>query len=84
MRDHARRAAAPSAPATPGQSANQTHQPVQGDWQTVSRLLPYLWAWRGRVLFALACMVAAKIANVGVPLLLKAVVDVLDTPDAAA
>ena len=81
MRDHARRAAAPSTPSAAGLPGAQ---PVRGDWQTVARLLPYLWEWRGRVLFALACLVAAKIANVGVPLILKAVVDALDTPEAAA
>lgn len=81
MRDHARRAAPSSVPSA---SAASGAQPVHGDWQTVSRLLPYLWAWRGRVLFALACLVAAKLANVGVPLVLKAVVDVLDTPEVAA
>ncbi len=81
MRDHARRAAPASIPTA---AAVSGAQPIRGDWQTVSRLLPYLWAWRGRVLFALACLVAAKLANVGVPLVLKAVVDALDTPEAAA
>jgi len=41
-------------------------------------LLPYLWEWRGRVGFALACLVLAKVAQVGVPLVLKAIVDGLD------
>jgi ATP-binding cassette subfamily B protein len=41
-------------------------------------LLPYLWEYRWRVLFALACLVVAKLANVGVPLVLKEVVDSLD------
>lgn len=50
----------------------------------MARLLPYLWTWRGRVLFALACLVAAKLANIGVPILLKAIVDALDTPESAA
>jgi ATP-binding cassette subfamily B protein len=45
------------------------------DWQTIRSLLPYIWAYRGRVLFALACLVAAKLANVGVPLVFKEVVD---------
>jgi ATP-binding cassette, subfamily B, heavy metal transporter len=52
--------------------------PPAGDWATVGRLLPYLWAWRWRVLFAIACLVAAKVANVGVPLVLKDIVDALD------
>jgi len=41
-------------------------------------LLPYLWEYRWRVLVALACLVTAKIANVGVPLVLKEVVDALE------
>jgi ATP-binding cassette subfamily B protein len=38
-------------------------------------LLPYLLAYRGRVALALTCLIAAKVANVGVPLVLKQVVD---------
>lgn len=41
-------------------------------------LLPYLWEYRWRVLLALACLIAAKLANVGVPLVLKEVVDALE------
>jgi len=41
-------------------------------------LLPYLWEYRWRVLVALTCLVTAKIANVGVPLVLKEVVDALE------
>jgi ATP-binding cassette subfamily B protein len=48
------------------------------DWQTLRRLLPYLWPWRGRVALALAFLVLAKLANVGVPVLLKYLVDALD------
>ncbi|MDW8336933.1 MAG: ABC transporter ATP-binding protein/permease [Tepidimonas sp.] len=47
------------------------------DVRTLRRLLPYLWRWRGRVLLALLLMVGAKLATVGVPLLLKALVDAL-------
>ncbi|MBX3646952.1 MAG: ABC transporter ATP-binding protein/permease [Rhodocyclaceae bacterium] len=45
------------------------------DWETIRSLIPYIWAYRGRVLFALACLIAAKMANVGVPLVFKGVVD---------
>ncbi len=45
------------------------------DWQTVRTLFPYIWQWRGRVLLALACLVAAKLANVAVPLVFKDIVD---------
>jgi ABC-type transport system involved in Fe-S cluster assembly fused permease/ATPase subunit len=57
-----------TAPATPGQG---------GDWQTLQRLLPYLWQYKWRVALALAFMVAAKLANVGVPILLKELVDAM-------
>jgi ABC-type transport system involved in Fe-S cluster assembly fused permease/ATPase subunit len=48
------------------------------DWRAIRQLLPYLWAYKGRVLAALAALVGAKVANVGVPLLLKQIVDSLD------
>jgi ABC-type transport system involved in Fe-S cluster assembly fused permease/ATPase subunit len=47
------------------------------DWATLRKLLPYLWHYRWRVALALAFMVGAKLANVGVPLLLKELVDSL-------
>jgi ABC-type transport system involved in Fe-S cluster assembly fused permease/ATPase subunit len=56
-----------------------TSDPAQrrSDWATLARLLPYLWRYRWRVLIALGFMVAAKVANVSVPLLLKNLVDSL-------
>ena len=53
-----------------------------GAWPTIRALMPYLWEWRGRVAAALACLVLAKVANVGVPLLLKQIVDGLDKQQA--
>ena len=53
---------------------------IRGDWHTVRTLLPYLLEYKGRVLFALACLVGAKLANVGVPLVLKEIVDRLTAP----
>ena len=54
--------------------------PVSSDWTTLRRLFPYLWQYKWRVLAALAFMVAAKMANVGVPLLLKQLVDTMNPP----
>jgi ABC-type transport system involved in Fe-S cluster assembly fused permease/ATPase subunit len=68
----------PHSAAVPGSAPLAGQPPVRGDWQTVRRLLPYLWVWRWRVVFALSCLVAAKLANVGVPLLLKAIVDAMN------
>jgi ABC-type transport system involved in Fe-S cluster assembly fused permease/ATPase subunit len=48
---------------------------VRSDRDTLARLWPYLWAYRVRVVLALAFMVGAKVANVGVPLLLKTLID---------
>jgi hypothetical protein len=28
------------------------------DWQTIKKLLPYLWAWKWRVMFALGCLIS--------------------------
>lgn len=68
--------AAPAFPpvATPARSS-------PSDWATLRRLLPYLWQYKLRVLAALAFVLAAKLANVGVPVLLKHLVDTM-TPAA--
>ncbi|HYE71360.1 MAG TPA: ABC transporter ATP-binding protein/permease [Aquabacterium sp.] len=50
----------------------------RSDWATLRKLLPYLWAYRWRVALALLFLVAAKGANVSVPILLKHLVDALD------
>ena len=42
-------------------------------------LLPYLWEYKGRVLLALVLLVTSKLANVSVPLVLKDIVDTLDS-----
>jgi len=47
----------------------------RSDWQTLARLWPYLWQYKWRALFALAFVIGAKVANVGVPLLLKDLID---------
>jgi ABC-type transport system involved in Fe-S cluster assembly fused permease/ATPase subunit len=57
--------------------------PTGGDWRVIGTLLPYVWAYRNRVVMALVALVAAKLANVGVPVLLKAIVDTLDARTAA-
>ncbi len=51
----------------------------RADWYNLRRILPYLWEYRGRVVFALVCLVIAKLAVIGVPLVLKEIVDALDT-----
>ena len=51
--------------------------PARSDWRTLKKLLPYVWQWRWRVGVALSFLIAAKLANVGVPLVLKQLVDSL-------
>ncbi len=51
------------------------NQHTRNDWGTLKTLVPYLWAYKWRVLFALLCLVGAKLANVGVPLVLKKLID---------
>jgi ATP-binding cassette subfamily B protein len=63
--------AAPPLPGTPTPAR-------QSDLATLKKLLPYVWQWRWRVLIALSFLVGAKLANVGVPLVLKQLVDALD------
>jgi ATP-binding cassette subfamily B protein len=45
------------------------------DWHNIKGMLPFLWEFRGRALFALSCLVLSKVANVGVPIVLKDIVD---------
>ena len=47
----------------------------RSDWRTLARLLPYLWQYKWRVLAALLFVIGAKVANVGVPVLLKNLID---------
>jgi ATP-binding cassette subfamily B protein len=63
-----RRASSAPLPAAPDRAS-------RGDWHTVGTLLPYLLAYKGRVFLALGCLLAAKLANVSVPLVLKEIVD---------
>ena len=58
------------------------NQGTRNDWATLKILFPYLWQWKWRVLLALLCLVSAKLANVGVPLVLKRLIDDLTiTPE---
>src|SRR3569623_1339585 len=48
------------------------------DLKVIRSLLPYLWEYRSRVLWALGCLILAKAATVSIPLMLKGIVDRLD------
>lgn len=49
------------------------------DLDNIKRLFPYIWDFKGRVILALSCLILAKVAIVGMPLLLKDIVDSLDS-----
>jgi len=68
------------APETTGPNAKtgNAQEPRRNEWRVVPLLLPYLWEYRTRVSVALLFLVIAKLSNVGVPLMLKEVVDALD------
>lgn len=53
----------------------------EGDinWGTLRNLVPYLFEFRLHLLFAVLCLVLAKVASVCMPFVLKYVVDDLDT-----
>jgi len=73
MPPHARTASPPVLPVTAGTPAATE----RSDWATLAKLLPYLWRYRWRVGIALGFLIAAKVANVGVPVLLKYLVDAM-------
>jgi ATP-binding cassette subfamily B protein len=59
-------------PSIPEPPANQG---TRNDWATLKTLFPYLWAYKWRMLIALGFLIGAKLANVGVPLVMKHIID---------
>jgi ATP-binding cassette, subfamily B, heavy metal transporter len=51
----------------------------RNDWQTIRSLLPYLTTYRLRVALALSCLIGAKVANLGVPIVMKKIIDGLSS-----
>ncbi|MDC7700035.1 ABCB family ABC transporter ATP-binding protein/permease [Vogesella indigofera] len=64
----------------PAAHSNTPPPTDRDDLKTLKTLLPYLWSFKWRVLFALSCLVSAKIAGVITPLFLKDIVDQLSIP----
>jgi ABC-type transport system involved in Fe-S cluster assembly fused permease/ATPase subunit len=69
MRRHSTSSSLPPSPEAKGSR--------RGDWATLRTLLPYLFVYKWRVAAALVCLIGAKMANVGVPLVLKKLIDQL-------
>ena len=61
---------------TPSPSSAADHAP--GDWSTLRTFLPFLWSFKRRVLAAMCFLVCAKLAAMGVPLVLKQLIDAVD------
>ena len=71
-----RATALPKPPA--GQPLPETHI-----WLTLQTLFPYIWRYRLRVAAALSCLIAAKVANVSVPIVFKGIIDGLSVTQQA-
>lgn len=50
----------------------------QVNWSALKSLIPYLLEFRVRLLLAVGCLIGAKLASVGLPFVLKHIVDHLD------
>ncbi len=48
------------------------------NWSILRQLLPYLFEFRSRILLAVLCLIGAKVASVGLPFILKHLVDDLE------
>jgi ATP-binding cassette subfamily B protein len=62
-------------PATADPSPPLAPSSARNDWQSIVSLLPYLAAYKWRVSLALSCLIGAKVANLGVPVVMKKIVD---------
>ncbi len=63
--------------------AGKNSPPGPADWRTLRKLGPYLWEHRWRFVFAVIFLIGAKLATIGVPILLKHIVDSLDASKSA-
>ena len=49
------------------------------DLHNLKRILPFLLEFRGRAMIALGCLILAKVANVGIPVILKEIIDYFES-----
>jgi ATP-binding cassette subfamily B protein len=59
------------------ESSPNTHKRQLQDWKVIKNLWPYLMAYKARIIFTFLCLVVAKAANLGVPIMLKKIVDAM-------
>jgi ATP-binding cassette subfamily B protein len=62
---------------------NPVDQNTPIDWRIFKHLLPYLLEFKQRVILSMLCLVAAKVAVVGLPFILKHTVDNLNVKSSA-
>jgi len=74
----------PLDPVNKGGAKQPSKQPslADADRRVLASLIPYLWDFRWRVALAIGFLVMAKVANIGVPLVMKQIVDSLDQSSA--
>ena len=65
------------------ESSSITYKRELKDWQIIKNLLPYLTAYKVRIVFTLLCLIAAKAANLSVPIMLKKIVDTMSVNTAS-
>lgn len=63
-------------------SQHPDHEVTKINWRVTKMLLPYLFEFKTRILFALTCLIMTKIASVYLPFILKDIVDGLDNNQA--
>ncbi len=68
----------------PTQGRTEKANKNRTDWYNIKQMFPFVWSYKGRVLLALTCLVVSKLAMVGIPVVLKYIVDVLDSERGSA
>jgi ATP-binding cassette subfamily B protein len=63
----------------PFRSRTESPEKERADFGNISKMFPYIWAFKSRVIFAISFLIIAKFATVAVPILLKEIVDSLNS-----
>ena len=63
----------------PFRSRTESPETERADFGNISKMFPYIWAFKSRVIFAISFLIIAKFATVAVPILLKEIVDSLNS-----
>ena len=63
----------------PFRSRTESPEKERADFGNIAKMFPYIWAFKSRVIFAISFLIIAKFATVAVPILLKEIVDSLNS-----